>query len=476
MVENSCKVARRSARRLAVTAELWQSLSCIAKAEYAFATSKPLMTTSFTKKRVAVVVQRYGEGINGGAELHARMLVNTLSRTHEVDVLTSRAHDYSTWSIHYPADNLVQTDCRVLRFDHPQRDSGSERRMPLGSRIRWRLRAGLSWVMSPLVQEPCGDEHTDGIRCLRAQGPTMDGLMDYLREQGAKYRALIFMTALYHPTAMGVLIHPERSILVPTLHDEKMMYLPHFHRVFKQPRWILFNTSAEAEVAKRLYGKGLAPAKVCGVGVDLPPAEDSVDQAQIEWREIAKRYGIQSPYLLYLGRVDTSKGCGVLFKHHLRRVGQHPTAPVQLVVAGQAFMQLPQDPSIVCTGFVSDRERDVLLSHAAALVVPSRYESLSLVVLEAMARGTPTIVNRSSEVLMQHVTDSHSGYAYANFSEFKKAVDAVLSMPGNERSRHAQRARLYVEERYTWSKIRSILVDAIDSIDTAPPTTHAVND
>ena len=47
--------------------------------------------------KLAVVVQRYGLAINGGAELHARYIAERLSRHADVEVLTTCATDYVTW-------------------------------------------------------------------------------------------------------------------------------------------------------------------------------------------------------------------------------------------------------------------------------------------------------------------------------------------------------------------------------------------
>jgi hypothetical protein len=46
--------------------------------------------------KLAVVVQRYGADINGGAEQHARYVAERLARHHEVEVLTTSARDYVT--------------------------------------------------------------------------------------------------------------------------------------------------------------------------------------------------------------------------------------------------------------------------------------------------------------------------------------------------------------------------------------------
>ena len=49
--------------------------------------------------KLAVVVQRYGADINGGAEQHARYVAERLARHHQVEVLTTRARDYVTLSL-----------------------------------------------------------------------------------------------------------------------------------------------------------------------------------------------------------------------------------------------------------------------------------------------------------------------------------------------------------------------------------------
>lgn len=412
-------------------------------------------------KRIAIVVQRYGAEVNGGAELHARLLANALKAHYQVDVLTSRALDYQTWNAHYPAGEQWLEGCRILRFDHPPRNRGRHKRMPLGAKLRWKLRRWFYSEGAPLVKQPNGNPHRDGLLLLRAQGPTMDGLMDYLKQRGGDYAALIFMTALYHPSAVGVLARPERSILVPTLHDEKTMYLPHFHRVFRAPQCIMYNTAAEQKVAERLYGQGLSPGQVCGVGIELPP--DSRPGGSAEWSLLTTAHGIDAPYLLYVGRIDRAKGCATLIEHFLRWRTERG-AELKLVMVGQAFMDLPSHPAVVYTGFVSTEARDALIEHAEAMVIPSRYESLSLVLLEALARGCAVIVNRESEVLQQHVDDSGVGHGFADYREFASAVDRTLGRSAPERERQALQGRDYVAQRYTWPRVIEKFQRVIESL------------
>ena len=420
-------------------------------------------------QRIALIVQRYGSEINGGAELHARQWAGALRAHCEVDVLTSCALDYHTWDRHYPPGTSVLDGCRVIRFEHPPY---RKVRMPLRHKLRYLLRRALAAVGMPPVAQPTGRAGHDGIDYLRGKGPTMDGLMDYLRTQGPAYSALIFFSAFFHPAALGVLIHPGRSLLVPTLHDEKGMYLPHYHRVFRAPRAILYNTPAEQAVAQALYGADLAPAHLCGVGMaPRPPADPGDAAAAARFSALAARLDLppEAPYLLYVGRVDRSKGCAELFEQFAALRRQHP-GPLKLVVCGQWFMPVPAHPDIVRTGFVSDADRDDLLAHAVALVVPSRYESLSMVLLEGLAAGCPVLVNRDAAVLRDHVQASAAGHTYAGLDEFVQAAQRLLAMDPASRAEGADRGRRYVASHYSWDRIVARIREAIETCDAPLPT------
>ena len=66
--------------------------------------------------KVAVVVQRYGADINGGAELHARYIAEHLARHVQVEVLTTCATDYITWRNALPAGVETVHGVTVRRF------------------------------------------------------------------------------------------------------------------------------------------------------------------------------------------------------------------------------------------------------------------------------------------------------------------------------------------------------------------------
>ena len=66
--------------------------------------------------KIAIVVQRYGADINGGAELHARYIAERLARHATVEVLTTCAKDYITWKNEWPAGEETLNKITIRRF------------------------------------------------------------------------------------------------------------------------------------------------------------------------------------------------------------------------------------------------------------------------------------------------------------------------------------------------------------------------
>jgi glycosyltransferase involved in cell wall biosynthesis len=416
------------------------------------------MADGSAKNRVAIVVQRFGEQVNGGAEAHALQLAHALHSLYEIDVLTSCALDDHTWAMHYAPGTSDFDGYRVHRFPHGVRNRKKKYHLPLRARLRFIGRRFLSNYLVPLVPLPRGQDRANFQRWLEAQGPYMPDLISYLGSHSSDYAAIIFFTALYHPAARGLRVDPNRSIFVPTLHDERAVFRPGFHDVFSAPAWVMYNTSAEMRLAKRLYGERLAPGEVCGLGVDLrEPSPTDADK-------ICTSYGLNRfGYLVYVGRVDTSKGCESLLQHF----GQTQAAQngsLKMVLVGRPAMDIPKSDAIVATGFVSEQIRNALIKNAAALVIPSKHESLSMVLLESLALGTPVLVNRDCEVLMDHLSACGTGSSYKTSVQFQSAVNQIMALDPTEREVIGQAGRSYVATNYNWPTVISKFQRAVDRI------------
>ena len=411
-------------------------------------------------KRIALVVQRYGEEINGGAEALVRMLAERLASRFDVEVLTSCALDYSTWAMHYPPGATQIRGVRVLRFAHPLRNDIGRARVALVHKLRFKLRSLLRRLPSAQVAAPQGDRFYDGRDFLRRQGPHCEGLLQHLRESTGRYDAAIFFTALYEPTALGVEAFGRRSVLVPFLHDEKPMYQPIYGEVMRKAGALIFNTDAERRLAAKLYGIDTRGAPIAGAGVEI-----TAPSAEVVARVLAQR-GLQPGYLLYVGRIDVAKGCKQLLAAFLSHLRHHPTA--QLVLVGKAVMPVPDHPRILSTGFVSDAERDALIQGASALVIPSRFESLSLVLLEAMLLRTPVIANAQCEVLADHIANSGAGLAYRGLPGLVRAMAVVQTLDAAGRERWAERGAAYVQRSCSWPHVLQQYADAVEAVSSLP--------
>jgi glycosyltransferase involved in cell wall biosynthesis len=411
-------------------------------------------------KRVAIVVPRYGDGINGGAEVHARLLAEHLAGLYEVEILTTCARNYADWSMSFPSGPCTVGGLSVQRFEHPPRNDLGRARVPWVHKLRFKLRHLLRWQPGPLVARPRGDARYDGLQFLRRQGPHCAGLLARLRDGAARYDAVIFFAALYEITAVGLPAWGRRSILVPLLHDEKPMYLPVFHQVLRSAGAVLFNTEAERRLAARMYGLDTAASGVAGLGIaTAAPTAEAIEQVRV-------RFGLARRYLVYVGRIEVGKGCRELVQAFLELARSDPE--VQLVLVGQRLMEVPSHPRIVLTGYVADADRDALVAGAAALVMPSRRESLSMVLLEAMALGTPVVANRRCEVLAEHVQASGAGLAYDGRRDLIEAMRAMTRLPQAERERQVQLGQAYVARQYAWPRVLEVVSAAIERVVALP--------
>ena len=140
-----------------------------------------------------------------------------------------------------------------------------------------------------------------------------------------------------------------------------------------------------------------------------------------------RRHRLHGPIALYGGRIDPGKGCEELIEYFSSYVQDGGDA--SLVLMGVKLMPLPEEPFIRFAGYLPDQERVQALEAATVVVVPSPYESLSLLALESFAVGTPMLANARSEVLVEHCRKSNAGLYYADRDEFVEALKMLMADP-----------------------------------------------
>ena len=157
-----------------------------------------------------------------------------------------------------------------------------------------------------------------------------------------------------------------------------------------------------------------------------------------------RRHRLHGPIALYGGRIDPGKGCEELIEYFSTYVQEGGDA--SLVLMGVKLMPLPEEPFIRFAGRLSDQERLQALEAATVVVVPSPYESLSLLALESFAVGTPILANARSEVLVDHCHKSNAGLYYADRDEFVECLKLLIADPRLRAAHGPERPRLRAAE------------------------------
>lgn len=388
-------------------------------------------------KRIAIVVQRCHESVVGGSEALAWQYARLLSARFEVEVLSSTALDYVSWA------NALEPGVQLREGIAVRRFQVAFERGPYWYCLHTRMMLGLQPHLRPasphqgLWREAQQDEY------IRFQGPYCPTLEDWLRAHQHEYAAVVFCTYLYPTTYLGIRhVPPHKSVLVPTLHDEPPAYLPAYAQRYAAHANRIWLTAAERRTARRLWG--FDEGEVLGMAVE------HTESARPEVRD--------RPYLLYCGRIEAGKGCDQL----LLAYRQLPSREhVSLVLTGVDNMGLPDTPGIEYLGFVDDARKRALMAGARAFVLPSQYESFSIVTLEAMAQRTPVLVNGRCEVMRDHVEQSGAGYHYATVEEMVARMEQLCGLDDAERARLGDAGRDYVLARYREEHVRQRLVEHV---------------
>ena len=192
---------------------------------------------------------------------------------------------------------------------------------------------------------------------------------------------------------------------------------------------VLAPSAATADELKRDYGaKNAAVFPNVTGGLDIQPVEPEDPPG----------------YLLYVGRLRIRKGVEVLL--------EALPAGARLLIAGdgehRSAVESKAGPGVRFLGKCDAGRVRGLLRGAAALVVPSIYEGMPLVVLEAMDSGVPVVASRVSGI-PEVVEDGVTGWLVPpeDIGALNAALSDVLERPDEARRRGAE-GRRRVDERF----------------------------
>ena len=401
-----------------------------------------------TKPRVTFVVQRYGIEVNGGAELHCRWIAELMNDAWDVSVLSTCAQDYMTWRNTYPAGSVSVNGVRVHRF--PVESERDVRKFNTISNKLFRTHHPYQDELTLMKTVGPDGSYNEELTWMQAQGPDSPALLAHIENSRDESDIFIFFTYMYATTFLGLQVVSDKSLLVPTAHDEPMIYLSIYKDFFRRPRGFIFNTLEEKEFLVRKFDIDCTYSDTIGVGV------------QLDLNGRVSRINLPSHYVVYVGRVDESKGCGQLFDFW-DRFKRHNSNNLKLVLVGGLKMKIPSRDDVVPLGFISEDNKVAAISRARCLIVPSIYESFSKVLLEAWLCGVPVLVNGRCDVLKGQCRRANGGLWYENYDEF----EACLKLLVKDRELAAKIAgsgKRYTQSNFDWSTIKGKYIRLVDKI------------
>ena len=380
-----------------------------------------------TMKRIGFVVPWYGERIGGGAEAELRGLVHHLKDAGtELEVLTTCAESFSgDWNTDFHEPGLTEeAGIPVRRFRVRKRDT--ER----FDAVNLRLMKG-----QRLTRE---EEETYCREMVNSPD-----LYEYIRSHGDDYSLFVFIPYMFGTTYNGCRIHPEKSVLIPCLHDESYARMSCFREAFSRVRGMIFHAEPERALAEKLYGVRGDAFPVLGEGIDTDRTADGT-----LFRE---KTGIRSPFILYAGRKEAGKQVDVLIRYFARYRAARKD-DLKLVLIGGGKIDIPDPENILDLGFVDREIKDSAYAAAEFFCNPSGMESFSLVVMESWLAGRPVLVNGRCAVTRDFAVRARGGLYYENYPEFAACADYLLERRKTA-AQMGRNGREFVLSRFSWDTI-----------------------
>lgn len=386
--------------------------------------------------KLAFVTLRYApEGIVGGAETLIRQLArHSAAAGHEVHLLTTCARNHFTWENERPAGTEAAEGMSIHYFP-VNTDRNLDRFLTLQAKIDRR---------QPLAR---ADEEEWAAHSVRSHA-----LNQWLTQHASEFDAILVGPYLFGITFDVTRIAPERTWLIPCLHDEPFAELTIVADMFRRVKGRLFNAEPERDLARRLYHLTGTPDPVVGMGMDPFDADPGA---------FARTHNLTHPYILYCGRREGGKNTPLLL-HYLDAYRERNQTPFHLVLTGSGEYEAPEalKPHILDLGFVSETEKHNAMAGAALFFHPSTNESFGIVLFEAWLAGTPALVHAKSNVLQWQCQQANAGLWFQYYPECEAMLDLLLHNPALAR-RLGQNGRQHVLSTYTWPAVGQRLFAAI---------------
>ncbi len=385
--------------------------------------------------RIAFICPRYGIDAAGGAAIHIEWLAERLKEANfSVEILTTCARDHFGWENYYPPGKEEINSITVRRFKVDERNTITflkiqnriiaKEKVSYEDQLTWAKESVNSSSMYSYIERNCGD-----------------------------YDYFIFIPYMFGTTINGSKVCPEKSLLIPTLHDEVYAYLEIFKDMFQRFRGIMFSTPPERELGKKLYN--LSERKIAIVALGFDERKDASAE------RFRRRYDIKDDFCLYAGRREGGKNTPLLI-NYFNMYKRYNRNKLKLVLIGSGDVAISGDSQdIIDLGYVSIEDKYAAHASATFLCQPSVNESLSITIMESWLAGVPVLVNASCAVTQFHCQKSNGGLYFDTYFEFEECINFFLNNP-DARLKMGINGKKYVKENYSWEKVIERFKNALE--------------
>ncbi len=248
---------------------------------------------------------------------------------------------------------------------------------------------------------------------------------------------------------------------------KKQLYWSYEYKVLKHAAAVLFTCAEECRLARKSFSPYAVTEQVAGYGTTVPELnrEELIRQFQSD----TPTWG-QKPFLLFMSRIQEKKGLDLLVEAYSELRKSNPNTPA-LVIAGPE--QQPEyadrirsqfdQSGIHWIGSLSGIDKWKTLAASEALVLPSHQENFGLVVAEALAVGTPTLISNKVNIW----NEIQSGNAGLVQDDTLAGTEALLktwhSLSAEQRSAMSQAALDVFKAHFDISESTKRLVDSIQT-------------
>lgn len=228
--------------------------------------------------------------------------------------------------------------------------------------------------------------------------------------------AIVLRLDVVHSPSFIIPVFRARARHVLTVHDLTTITLPDVHIPLRRSKAFglalgrsirkadlvcVPSRFVKDDIVRRIPGSHSDRIRVIPHGIEEQFTPAAIDRAP----DVAKRLGLNAPYILYLGNIDPRKNVDVLIRSYQELVVRGKIEE-HLVLAGplgwgvDEVLRLAKADAIVdrvhFPGYIPDADMPALMAGARLFVFPSQAEGFGFPPLEAMACGVPVIATDTS--------------------------------------------------------------------------------